>query len=449
MDLVGTNILPPDLKLLTGLKSLKTLNLPGPMWNPGASARIDYSRDLSHIAGIASLEELIFSDTYLDFIKFDDKGLEAIAALAPGLRVLSLANTQVRGHRLGAFKNLEALDLVYCPVDDQGLNAMQGMTRLRKLLVRDAVISDESLRSLRALANLEQLDLGGTRIADAGIAHLSGLNKLKKLNLQGAALTDQGIRELAAMTDLEELNLYGTRVTNAGVDVLCRLKHLSTVDLRYTRVTRAGVDRLRASVPRCHITFLDSSVRPTLPRGADKIVASEGDTAVAAWVRSMGGHAVVDNGGLIAVSLAVTSVTDELLPNLKALMRLRKLELQSTEIGDPGVRHLAKLTSLSQLDLSGTTISDLGLAHLAGLTGLRELRLAHTQITGAGLKHLQSLPIEKLQLSSSPTTDEGVAQLAAIVSLRDLNLAFTDVTDGGLAPLESLPSLDRLDLAGD
>ena len=70
VDLVGTNILPPDLKWLTSLKYLKTLNLPGPMWNPGASARIDYSRDLSHIAGIASLEELIFSDTYLDSIKF-------------------------------------------------------------------------------------------------------------------------------------------------------------------------------------------------------------------------------------------------------------------------------------------------------------------------------------------------------------------------------------------
>ena len=36
VDLVGTNILPPDLQWLTGLKHLKTLNLPGPMWNPSA-----------------------------------------------------------------------------------------------------------------------------------------------------------------------------------------------------------------------------------------------------------------------------------------------------------------------------------------------------------------------------------------------------------------------------
>src|SRR5436190_19095541 len=43
VDLVGTNVLPPDLKWLTGLPRLKILNLPGPMWNPSSGAMIDYS----------------------------------------------------------------------------------------------------------------------------------------------------------------------------------------------------------------------------------------------------------------------------------------------------------------------------------------------------------------------------------------------------------------------
>ncbi|MBW8885203.1 MAG: hypothetical protein JF612_10625, partial [Planctomycetia bacterium] len=50
VDLVGTNILPPDLKWLTGLTRLKVLNLPGPMWNPSSGATIDYSRNLKHLA---------------------------------------------------------------------------------------------------------------------------------------------------------------------------------------------------------------------------------------------------------------------------------------------------------------------------------------------------------------------------------------------------------------
>src|SRR5262245_41834414 len=52
VDLVGTNILPPDLKWLSGLSRLKILNLPGPMWNPSSGATIEYSRDPKYIAHI-------------------------------------------------------------------------------------------------------------------------------------------------------------------------------------------------------------------------------------------------------------------------------------------------------------------------------------------------------------------------------------------------------------
>src|SRR5436189_363342 len=175
VDLVGTNILPPDLKWLTGLTQLKVLNLPGPMWNPSSGATIDYSKDLRHIASLPTLEELTFSYTYLESIKFNDSGIEEIAPLGPTLRLLSIENTQVKGRNLAPFTNLESLDLVYCPIDDQGLKQIQGLTKLRRLLLRDAVITDEGLANLSGLVNVEQLDLGGTKITDGGIAHLRGM----------------------------------------------------------------------------------------------------------------------------------------------------------------------------------------------------------------------------------------------------------------------------------
>ncbi len=184
VDLVGANILPPDLQWLIGLKGLKTLNLPGPMWNPSAGASVDYSRDLRHLAGIKTLEELTFSYTYLAEIKFQDDGIEELAPLAASLKVLSLENTQVRGHRLAPFTNLEALDLVYCPVDDQGLAQIQGLTKLRRLLLRDAVISDQGLGYLSELRAIEQLDLGGTKITDEGIRLLRN-DKTEKVESAG------------------------------------------------------------------------------------------------------------------------------------------------------------------------------------------------------------------------------------------------------------------------
>ncbi len=127
VDLVGSNILPPDMQWLIGLKYLKVLTVPGPMWNPSSGARIDYSRELRHLAGIKTLEALTFSNTYLEEIKFQDDGVEEIVPLAPSLKVLSLENTSVRGRHLAHFTNLEALDLVYCPVDDKGMKELQGL----------------------------------------------------------------------------------------------------------------------------------------------------------------------------------------------------------------------------------------------------------------------------------------------------------------------------------
>ena len=275
VDLVGTNILPPDLQRLIGLQGLKTLNLPGPMWNPRAGSRTDYSRELRHLSGINTLEELTFSYTFLAAIKFQDDGIEEIAALGPSLRLLSLENTGVRGHHLASLSNLESLDLVYCPVDDEGLKQMQGLTKLRRLLLRDALISDEGLRYLSDLKAVEHLDLGATRITDDGVAHLGGMTRLKKLNLLGAELTDVGMQYLAGMVDLEELNLYGTRITNAGAEVLKGFRSLRQVDLRYTRVTRAGADGLRTALPECQVNFLDLSVRPSIPPDADRLVEAK------------------------------------------------------------------------------------------------------------------------------------------------------------------------------
>src|SRR5206468_36213 len=162
----------------------------------------------------------------------------------------------------------------------------------------------------------------------------------------------------------------------------------------------------------CEVSFVDPTVRPDLPEGTDRIVAGQGDGAVAGWVRAIGGRAVIEGERLREITLASTGVSDELLRNLGGLKHLRKLALRTTEIGNLGVQHLSTLTGLEELDLDGATISDEGLAPLASLAKLRELWLSHTQITGAGLKHLRGLPLETLHLSSSPINDQGLEQLS-------------------------------------
>ena len=221
------------------------------------------------------------------------------------------------------------------------LRCLQHLTKMRRLLLRDALISDEGLQSLRGLSNIEHLDLGGTRTSDNGVTHLTGMTKLKKLSLQGTGLTDDGVQHLLNFPDLEELDVYGTKVSNVGVNVLKTLRKLRTVDLRYTRASRGGVDDLASAIPECEIVYVDLAVRPSIPQGADRMIQSHDEPSVAQWVSDMGGATTVEAGQLKSISLANTSVTDGLLANLRALPNLQKLDLQFTEVSDLGVRHLA------------------------------------------------------------------------------------------------------------
>ena len=127
VDLVGTNILPPDLKWLTGLTRLKVAQ----------SARTDVESQLRRDDRLQPRPQAHRqppdarrADVQLHLSRIDQ--VQRLAASrrsprsAPQLRVLSLENTQVRGRNLAPFTNLESLDLVYCPIDDEGLKQIAG-----------------------------------------------------------------------------------------------------------------------------------------------------------------------------------------------------------------------------------------------------------------------------------------------------------------------------------
>ena len=174
LDWVGVNADPPDLERLSALRNLKELHLPGPFWNRNADGGRDGSKDLRFLAGVTTLEVLTFSDHFLDRVRFKDEGLAEIKGLT-NLRELVLHQSDVTGKTLAPFRKLEALDVTLCPVDDKGLESLQGMTGLRRLRLGDTLITDASMRVVGEFANLEELDLHGTAITDAGVQHLKGL----------------------------------------------------------------------------------------------------------------------------------------------------------------------------------------------------------------------------------------------------------------------------------
>ena len=96
VDLVESTLDPKDLVKLSELKSLKTLLLPGPSFNPGAGSKLDANDQLKALASLTSLQKLHFSLHFLTNINVQDKGLASLAGLTQ-LKELRLAQTKVKG----------------------------------------------------------------------------------------------------------------------------------------------------------------------------------------------------------------------------------------------------------------------------------------------------------------------------------------------------------------
>ena len=436
LDWVAVNAVPEDLERMTGLRHLRELRLPGPLWNRNADGGKDLSKMLRFLAPVTTLEKLTFSDHFLDQIRFRDTGLDEIASLT-GLRELGLRQAQVKGSGLRHFSQLQSLDVTLCPLAD--LSGIVGMKGLRRLWVGDTLVAD--LAPLKGLTSLEDVDLHGTAIGDESIQHLANLRALRRLDLQGTNVSDTAVSTLEQFTNLETLNLYRTKISNAGLERLAKLKKLTDIDVRYTRVTAAGYESLRKALPQARIQFGGGTNRTISnrqpPKGGDA-------AATAAWIQAIGGTVRKADG---FVSLRGVPLDAAGVAAVSRMPGLRVLDLEATEIGDAAMVPLAEIPSLEELTLNSTQVTDSGLSTLAGLRQLKRLRLNNTYVEGAAfLRWTADSVLEELSLLGSPVNDAAMSGVARLSRLQRLVLAESDVTGPGLAALAKLP-LTELDLS--
>jgi Leucine-rich repeat (LRR) protein len=436
IDWVAVNAVPEDLERMTGLRKLRELRLPGPLWNRNADGGKDLSKLLQFLAPVTTLEKLTFSDHFLDRIRFRDAGLDAIAGLQ-GIREFALRQAEVKGPGLRHFKQLESVDVTLCPVPD--LQWVRGMTRLRRLWAGDTFVSD--LAPLAELTALEDLDLHGTAIGDGTIQNLGALKKLRRLDLQGTQVTDAAVATLAGLKDLESLNLYRTKISNAGLSQLSQLPRLRNIDVRYTRVTASGYDAFRAARPGAQVQFAGGGGRQ-VPRIAPP--AGQDQRQIAEWIRSIGGTVRQADG---FISLRGIPLNEEAVAALTRLSGLRVLDLEATDIGDAAMAQLSRIGTLEELTLNSTQVSDAGLKAFRSMPSLKRLRLNHTYVEGSAFSEwTPGSPLQELSLLGTPIRDSAMEGIARFTRLERLILAESDVTGAGLAALASLP-LTHLDLS--
>ncbi len=309
--------------------------------------------------------------------------------------------------------------------DSHGFVAgLTGKTRLRRLWLPEAAVTDEEMAIIGGFADLEVLQLDGRNVTDRGFAQVANLKELSLLDMPGVRITD--LAPVADLAQLDVLFLAPTRATFArsvpspgGPSSLGPLRRL-------TKLTQLGLGTTR-------IEDRELAVVAGLPKLINLVIGGRGITEA-------GLARIAESGRLVSLRLTDTSIAD-LRPLAPRLHALSDLEMENSALTDAGIEPLSGATRIGGLTIVGSRMTDAGLDHLASLTSLWRLRLDRSAITDAGLARLKSLKsLETLSLTETELTDSSVETLAGFQSLKSLNLDRSGISPAGIERLkQALP----------
>lgn len=194
-----------------------------------------------------------------------DQGMNAIKGWNR-LKRLNLRGTQISDGTLaivGTLTGLQSLDVAYTQITDNGLDALVPLTQLQELSLGRSRLGDSALEVLRLLTSLRYLDLGGPHPGAKGLREkggaplpetvpraISGLKELRVLRLDHSRINTDGLHILSSLDKVEKLALQGCGlVGDDSLTELARWKSLKYLDVQDTKVTPQGVAALEKARP--------------------------------------------------------------------------------------------------------------------------------------------------------------------------------------------------------
>jgi Leucine-rich repeat (LRR) protein len=239
--------------------------------------------------------------------------------------------------------HLAYLDLSLTRITDQGMQELKNAPGIVELNLHYAEsVTDEGMAALKGWKKLKRLNARGAKISDATLEHISGIPTLESVNVGAAMVTDVGIERLVSLPNLKELSIGGNELGDAGLHALRQIPGLTFLDLSGTQ----GTDSNLWSVSMSEVGF---EAVLTLKELRELRL---GCTGVGVGIEGQR-FATVSN----------MNVTVRWLERLKSLPKLEKLKLQGCgRVDDEAVAMLAALPNLREIDLKGTSVTEKGVA---------------------------------------------------------------------------------------
>ena len=122
---------------------------------------------------------------------------------------------------------------------------------------------------------LVELDLSSTRITNQGVTALVGFDRLKRVSLKDTEVSDPSARILSSLPSLEIANFFETRLGDAGLLVLSESTSLQRIYAGNSRVTAEGVQSAETLRPELTIIWkAPQAAPPDAPENASEKPAS-------------------------------------------------------------------------------------------------------------------------------------------------------------------------------
>jgi hypothetical protein len=300
-------------------------------------------------------------------------------------------------------------------------------------------MTDAMLEDVSRIEHITALMLGGSRnVTDAGVRHLSRLSRLRHLDLSGTGITDHGLDVLRALPELESVSLAWTKVTDAGVEHLSGCERLSNVNLQGTS---SGDGALRALAGKARVCQLKTGNAVT-----DAGLALLHEIPIfKSW------HGGEPTMGLLSYDAGPNYLllrgpfTDRGMTQLEGLGGLFALNLDASELGITAAG-LAPLVGLPNLGWLAFDATDDAMPYIARIPRLRFLGCQDTVAGDDGFVSLsQSQSIEYIWgRRCHNLRTRGFAALARMPALRGLSVSCKNVEDAGVAELPKFPALREL-----
>jgi len=350
-------------------------------------------------------------------------------------------------------------------LSDAGLRSVARLPRLRRLELSGTGITDHALEIMRETSALEQLGLGATSITDDGAARLRSCERLCRIDLGGTRTGDGAIKALAGMPRLTHLK-SGIGVTDAALPFLHEYPAFKTWQDGVVALELLSPD-VQPNLLLLRGTFTNAGMRHL--SGLNGLFGLNIDDArLPVTAAGLAPLVELPNLGFLAFD-----ATDDAMPYIAAMPRLRFLICQDTVAGDDGFaalgqsrtieyiwgrrchnlrgrgfRALASMPALRSLSVSCKNVDDAALAVLPDFPALRELM--PMDVPDDGYRHVGRCDrLESLVLMYCRET--GDAATNHILGLRRLSryfASYTQITDRTPELLATLPSLEKIELCG-